>query len=180
MATLWHIDWNCWKEQLEPAFAQARDTASLAPLEPWVPAEHLDARRHILTGKRFLLFGPTERKLIQVGTLLRAAFEHHALDRFEQASHIPMLVEKLFAKGQNASLASSLQAAMAPDTGLPEWMQTGTGPSLLSPEQCQALAAQLDAAADDAAAAGTELSKSLGAYLNTPSACCVSGSGTRT
>lgn len=147
------FQWTGWTDQVLPAFEAARDQASLEPLKGLVPDRQLDPGRHILSGRRFLLFGPEERRLMQLGPLVHGAVSQLAEARMDTGGDLESIATRLTATRAFGEAGLALSIVLRGDGGLPKWMQSGSGPTVLKPQDTTQLAALLTAAVDDDALA---------------------------
>ena len=131
-----------------PAFDKARETATLEPLRSVVPGHLLDADEHILRGRRYLLFGPDERKLIGVGRLLTGALRQASSSSLEAGEHTQELADAVTASGRYPEAALRWSRLLQPDHGLPRWMIGDLGPSVVGPDETSMLATDLEAFAE--------------------------------
>jgi hypothetical protein len=136
--TLRLVPWSTVTEEILPAFEKARDDGELAPLRPYVPGEALDPLQHILTGKRFIVFGPEEDKLIGAGKLLEQALAKIASHSFRAGPEMHAWLAAA-QHGEAGDAAARWQAALVPETNLPKWMWGERGPSLIPPSTCAEL-----------------------------------------
>ena len=143
--TVLRFSWNAWSEEILPAFLDARETASLDPLRTLIPSDQLDEERHILRGRRYLLFGPDERKLIGVGRLLADALRARADATLSIGDHAVALSEAVVASGACAGAAERFSRQIEPDRGLPPWMAGEVGPSLIPPRDVPGVLRDLEA-----------------------------------
>lgn len=131
---------------LFPALEAARKDGSLAPLEPFVSHEHLDSDRHILTGRKYLLFGAEQRELIGVAQLVGRALAHMAAESASMGEAAERVCELIRAHVESGPLRDSLplwEAIEGYDHNLPEWMCGEEGPSLIDPDEVDRLRAVL-------------------------------------
>ena len=133
---------------IAPAFAKARDTATLEPLRHIVPAHLLDADEHILRGRRYLLLGPDEQKLIGVGRLLIGALRQASSSSLEAGEHTQELADAVMASGRYSEAALRWSRVVQPDHGLPKWMIGDLGPSVVSADETARLVTDLGAFAE--------------------------------
>lgn len=142
-SALFALETDFMEQQVLPALAKAHSQASLRPLEGMLPKDVLKQGAHILTGRRYLLFGPEERKLIGIDTLLRQVLREHAQDTFPRASRLRELAQELQRSPHHGEASGALRRALLPDAEVPPWLQTGSGPGILPPALGTQLAAAL-------------------------------------
>ena len=112
-----------------PALRDARDKASLSPLREYLP-EVPDEEKHVLTGKRYIVFGPEVRKLIGVGRLTSAAVRHASGHTVNLGDHCDNLLGALNTSGGFLVEREILESFSHWSFGLEDWMKDEVGPSL--------------------------------------------------
>jgi hypothetical protein len=145
-------------EQLWPAFEAAREQGSLEPLRPFLDVDRLDPQAHILTGRRYLLFGPEQRSLIGVRSLVVQALDRLAAETLDLGPAVPRVASILRRRGDRPEELRRWESLFDWDHNLPRWMRGQHGPSLASPEEATALREGLD----DVRALAVELDERLG------------------
>ncbi len=139
---IFRIDHATFRDTILPAFKVARDEVSLTPLEPYIAETILDPGKHILTGKRFLIFGAEHRALIGVGRLARAAIEGVGRGSIRAHAYLEPLVAEARAASADPIAVGRWRAAMDGDVGLPDWMKGDEGPAVYGPKDAATLIEQ--------------------------------------
>lgn len=123
-------------EQVFPALADARDRATLDPLSPYLDIGKLDPDRYILTGRRYLIFGPEQRDLMHVSELLARVVSKMSAETLDIGDDkLVRIVDAIRASGSLVDALPAWEALTQPDRGLPEWIRDGEGPSLITPDE---------------------------------------------
>ena len=142
--------WSDWRHCILPAFEKGRDTASLDPIRSLLKPEDLasddlDVDAHILRGRRYLLFGRDERKLIGVGHLLSRVLRARGTATLPVGERAAVLSQTVLASGECPDSAHRFTEQLQPDHGLPPWMVGDRGPSIVSADAAATVRKDLEA-----------------------------------
>lgn len=121
-----------------PAFEQARARGRLEPLRPFVDLDALDPARHVLTGRKYLLFGPEQRDLFNLRPLLVEALDTLAAERLDVGASGAAFA-KVLREGGHERLLSLWEPVLDWDHNLPDWMRGYEGPGLVPPPERKTL-----------------------------------------
>ncbi|MEM9188262.1 MAG: hypothetical protein AAGF12_03760 [Myxococcota bacterium] len=134
------------------ALDAAREQGSLEPLADFMDIGELDPQRHILTGRKFLLFGPAQRDLIATDILLDLGLHRTAHAAASVGNAPEAIATRLQAAGRDEGVGNWL-ALLQPGHGVPPWLQHEGAPGILRGDDLDAFRASLAALLDSPAAA---------------------------
>ncbi len=170
------ISWARARDELVPALERAREEASLEPLRSLLDVDRLDRQQFILTGRRYLVFGPEDHKLIGSSTLLADGLVALAEESVDLGEAPEAIVDALRASGEHPTARARFEELLGPDHGTPAWLRGNQAPSLVSPEEVAELRAVLpEVLALPAVASDPDLARAA-AELSALLTRCVEGS----